>query len=88
MEICVQEFNWGVASGTYLKESERNKIGQRKKLICDVVTTEVSASPTGSSRVEMVLHSSPKLKQKSQTFFPCKRAVIRHTLWAISCSHS
>ena len=45
-----------------------NEIGQSKKLICDIVTTEVSASATGSSGVEMVLQSCPNWSRRAKIF--------------------
>lgn len=64
----------GILLGSSLRNTPQrewgNKIGQRKKLICDVVTTEVPASPIGSSGIKMVLQSCPKLKQEGQDLLP------------------
>ena len=42
----------------FWKAREGKRIKQRKKLVCDKVSTKVSAKPMGNSRVEMVLQSS------------------------------
>lgn len=51
-------------------------MGQREKLSCDIVTTEASAHPTGSSGVRVALQSRPALRQEDQAFMLLHVSVI------------
>lgn len=48
VEFCIQEIDWGVVLGINLEGSERNKIRQRERLNCEVVTQGASAYLGGS----------------------------------------
>lgn len=58
----MQAVNWGILLKTPMRAG-KSRIGQRKKLGCNVATGEVSVDPLGSSRPGVVLQRDRKFKQ-------------------------
>lgn len=57
IEISMQEIYWD----SHLWESERNKMGQKENLNCEVVTTKVSVNSMGSFRTRMFFQTCLKV---------------------------